>query len=130
MGAVTNLFFVPWVRYKAGVSRSIQIDDAPYSEEKNMAAYVIGMLQVRETSWLAEYGPKTAALLEKHGGRYVARGRAETLEGDGKGLNTFVILEFPSVEHAKAWYHDPEYAPMIQLRQTGADGDLVVMEGV
>ena len=68
--------------------------------------------------------------IEKHGGRYVARGGAEVLEGDGKGLNTFVILEFPSVEAANAWYNDPEYAPMITLRQTGSEGDLVVLEGV
>ena len=95
-----------------------------------MAAYVIGMLQVRDTSWRAEYGPKTAALIEKHGGRYVARGEADVLEGDGKGLDRFVILEFPSVEAAKAWYNDPEYAPMIKLRQTGAETDIVVLEGV
>lgn len=95
-----------------------------------MAAYVIGMLEVRDPSWRAEYGPKTATLVEKHGGRYVARDGAEALEGNGKIPDTFVILEFPSVEAAKAWYNDPDYAPMIKLRQTGADGDLVVMEGV
>jgi uncharacterized protein (DUF1330 family) len=37
-------------------------------------------------------------------------------------------LEFPEVEQAKAWYHDPEYAPMITLRQTGANGDIVVVD--
>ncbi len=95
-----------------------------------MAAYVIGMFEIRDTSYRTEYGPKTAALIEKHGGRYVARGGAELLEGEGRGLNTFVVLEFPSVEAAKAWYNDPEYAPMIKLRQTGAEGDLVVLEGV
>ncbi len=94
-----------------------------------MAAYVIGMLEVREPSWRAEYGPKTDALVEKHGGRCVAIGGAQTLEGEGKVPNTFVILEFPSVEKAKAWYNDPEYAPMIKLRQTGAEGHLVVLEG-
>ncbi len=95
-----------------------------------MAAYVIGMLEVRDTSWRAEYGPKTEALIKKHGGRFAARGEGETLEGEGKGLNRYVIIEFPSVENAKAWYNDPEYAPMIKLRQTGAEGHLVVLEGV
>jgi uncharacterized protein (DUF1330 family) len=37
------------------------------------------------------------------------------------------ILEFPSLEQAKAWYNDPEYAHMIHLRQTGADADIVVL---
>jgi uncharacterized protein (DUF1330 family) len=124
------LFFAPWVWYRVLLRKSITMDDWSHQQEENMAAYVIGMLEVRDTSWRTEYGPKTAALIEKHGGRYVARGGAETLEGDGGGLNTFVILEFPSVEHAKAWYNDPEYAPMIKLRQTGSEAHIVVMEGV
>jgi uncharacterized protein (DUF1330 family) len=96
------LFFVFRVWYRVVLRESTTMDGRSDRKEGTMAAYVIGMLEVRDTSWRAEYGPKTAALIEKHGGRYVARGGAETLEGDGGRLNTFVILEFPSVEHAKA----------------------------
>ena len=32
-----------------------------------MAAYAIGRLQMRDPSWVAEYGPKTAELVKKHG---------------------------------------------------------------
>ena len=39
-----------------------------------MAAYAIGRLQMRDPSWRAEYGPKTAELVKKHGGRYLVRG--------------------------------------------------------
>jgi uncharacterized protein (DUF1330 family) len=39
------------------------------------------------------------------------------------------ILEFPSQEQAKAWYNDPEYGQMIDLRQTGADTEIVLVEG-
>ena len=34
-----------------------------------MAAYVIGRVQVRDSSWVAEYGPKTGELVTKHGGK-------------------------------------------------------------
>jgi uncharacterized protein (DUF1330 family) len=37
------------------------------------------------------------------------------------------ILEFPSVEQAKAWYNDPEYAELIDLRQTGADAEILLL---
>jgi uncharacterized protein (DUF1330 family) len=37
------------------------------------------------------------------------------------------ILEFPSVEQAKAWYHDPAYRGLIDLRQSGADAEIVVV---
>jgi uncharacterized protein (DUF1330 family) len=96
-----------------------------------MTAYAIGRLQMRDPSWRQEYGPKTAALVAKHGGKYLVRGGAmERLEGTGQLPSVIVVLEFPSMERAKAWYNDPEYAPLIKLRQTGSDLDFVLVEGV
>jgi uncharacterized protein (DUF1330 family) len=37
------------------------------------------------------------------------------------------LLEFPSLEQAKAWDYDPEYAHMMHVRQTGADAAIVVL---
>jgi uncharacterized protein (DUF1330 family) len=31
------------------------------------------------------------------------------------------------VEQAKAWYNDPAYAQLIDLRQTGADAEIIVL---
>jgi uncharacterized protein (DUF1330 family) len=97
-----------------------------------MAAYVIARVEVRDTAWRAEYGPKTRALVQKHGGKALAGfgSAVERLEGEGQLPSTIVILEFPSLAQAKAWYNDPEYAPMITLRQTGADADIVVVDGI
>ena len=96
-----------------------------------MAAYAIGRLQMRDPSWIAEYGPKTAALVTKHGGKFVVRGgKMERLEGKEALPSRVVVLEFPSMEQAKAWYNDPEYAPLIKLRQTGSDLDFILVEGV
>jgi uncharacterized protein (DUF1330 family) len=54
----------------------------------------------------------------------------ERLEGHGDLPSAIVVLEFPSMAQAKAWYHDPAYAPMIKLRQTGSDLDFVLVEGL
>jgi uncharacterized protein (DUF1330 family) len=88
-----------------------------------MPAYAIGRLQMRDPSWAKAYGPKVAELVKKHGGRYVVRGGAmERLEGHG---------DLPSsMAQARAWYHDPAYAPMIKLRQSGSDLDFVLIEGL
>ena len=96
-----------------------------------MPAYAIGRLTIRDSSWQAEYGPKTTELVKKHGGTYRVRGgKMARLEGDGDLPDAIVVLEFPSMEQAQAWYNDPEYAPMITLRQTGADLDFVLVDGV
>jgi len=54
----------------------------------------------------------------------------ETLEGTMPLPSVMVVLEFPTMEHARAWYHDPEYAPLIKLRQGGSEVELVLVEGV
>jgi uncharacterized protein (DUF1330 family) len=96
-----------------------------------MAAYIVAQLDVKNTNWQAEYGPKAGALVQKHGGRILAGAGAalERLEGAAPLPSVLFLLEFPSLEQARAWYNDPEYGPMITLRQTGADANIVVVEG-
>ncbi len=94
-----------------------------------MAAYVIASLQVRDTAWREAYSPKTGELIRKHGGKVLTpfASKVEGLEGKAKLPTNVVIIEFPSHDHAKAWYNDPEYATLIKLRQTGADGELILV---
>ena len=96
-----------------------------------MAAYAIGRVQMRDPSWVKDYGPKTGELIIKHGGRIIVRGgKMERLEGKESLPSVVVVIEFPSMDAAKAWYNDPEYGPMIKLRQTGSDAELMLVEGV
>ena len=96
-----------------------------------MPAYLIAAVDVSDPSWLEEYGPKVEALVEKHGGRYLVRGgKTEVKEGTAPSSRVMVVVEFPSMENAQACYNDPEYAPLIKLRQTGSSGDLVFVEGL
>ena len=61
-------------------------------------------MQVDNWRWLKEYGPITAALIEKHGGHYPVRGgEVERLEGEEEKPDAYVVLEFPTMEHARAW---------------------------
>ncbi len=94
-----------------------------------MAAYVIASLQVRDASWREAYSPKTGELIRKHGGKVLTpcASKVEALEGNTKLPTNVVIIEFPSQDQAKAWYNEPEYAPLIKLRQTGADGELILV---
>jgi len=94
-----------------------------------MSVYVIGQLEIRNRSWVEQYGPKTDALIAKYGGRCLVRAGAvmESLEGQESLPNAVVILEFPSMEHAKAWYADPDYAEMIRLRRTGSDANIMLV---
>jgi uncharacterized protein (DUF1330 family) len=85
---------------------------------------------MRDPSWTKEYGPKTAELVKKHGGRYIVRGgQMERLEGKEALPSVVVVLEFPTMQQARAWHSDPEYQPMIKLRQQGSDLEFILVEG-
>ncbi|HVI24095.1 MAG TPA: DUF1330 domain-containing protein, partial [Myxococcales bacterium] len=67
--------------------------------------------------------------IAQYGGRYLARGGAtEVLEGSWKPKR-FVILEFPSMERARAWWSSSDYAAAKALRQACASTSMVAVEG-
>ena len=51
------------------------------------------------------------------------------MEG-GWAPKRFVLVEFPSVEQAKAWWDSPEYREARDLRWATADSQLIIAEGV
>ena len=94
-----------------------------------MSAYIIGEIDVTDPSAYEEYRKRVLATVQKHGGRFLARGgRAEALEGAAPPKRV-VVLEFPSYEKALEWYRSAEYAPLIKLRQRAAKGRLILAEG-
>ena len=94
-----------------------------------MTAYVIVDVEVTDPVGYAEYKPLAAAAVQLYGGKYLARGGLnETLEGDWRSQR-LVILEFESMERAKAWLNSPEYAPARALRHKYANSKMIVVEG-
>jgi uncharacterized protein (DUF1330 family) len=95
-----------------------------------MSAYVIVQVEVRDPSRYEDYKKMVPPSLEKFGGRFVVRGgKTHTLEG-GWSPKRLVIVEFPSVEQAKAWWASPEYAEARDLRWATADSQMIVAEGI
>ncbi len=94
-----------------------------------MKGYVIADIEVTDPAVYDDYRKQVPATIEKYGGRFLVRGgRSETLEG-GWASKRLIVLEFPTLEQALKWYRSPEYAPLITLRQRGARGRLVAVEG-
>jgi uncharacterized protein (DUF1330 family) len=95
-----------------------------------MPAYLIARVQVREPAAYEEYKRLAAASIEKFEGRYRARGGTTvTLEGEEE-KNRVVVVEFPSLERAQAWYRSPEYQKAIAARTGCATGQFVLIDGL
>jgi len=95
-----------------------------------MAAYVVVQVDVKDPVRYADYRAMVPASLEKYGGRFVIRGgQVHPMEGTWNPKR-LVMVEFPSVEQAKAWWASPEYADAKALRQATAESQLIIIEGV
>ena len=95
-----------------------------------MAAYVIVEIETEDGALMAQYRDIARPIIEAHGGRYLVRGgRTVTLEG-GWSPERLVVLEFPSVEQAEAWWSAADYADAKSLRQRAGRTRMVVVEGL
>jgi uncharacterized protein (DUF1330 family) len=94
-----------------------------------MPAYIIAMVDVTDLEKYKAYGAEAGPAMEKHGGKYLARGGPfEILEGGFPGKR-FVVAQFESVDKAKAFYHSAEYQGARKHRIGAADFNMVVVEG-
>jgi uncharacterized protein (DUF1330 family) len=95
-----------------------------------MAAYMIARVKVTDPTRYQKYVESTPPTIAKFGGRFIARaGQTVTFEGPEE-TRRVVILEFPSMERAKAWYASDDYQTVRQLRIGAAEGDFLAIDGV
>ena len=94
-----------------------------------MPAYIVVEVEVEDPVRYEDYKKMVPPSLAEYGGRFLVRGgKVENLEGDWSPKR-LVLVEFPSVEQAKAWWDSPEYADAKALRQATAKTQMIVVEG-
>jgi uncharacterized protein (DUF1330 family) len=95
-----------------------------------MPAYLIAQITVRDAATYERYRKLAPPSIALYGGRYVVRGGATVaLEGTWRPAR-LVVLEFPSTERAREWWDSPEYAAAKALRQSCADTEMLLVEGL
>lgn len=94
-----------------------------------MPAFVVVEIEVTDPVKYEKYKQMAPPSIRKYGGRYLVRGaEVQVLEGDWSP-SRFVILQFDSIEKAKAWWSSPEYREAKLLRQTSARTAMICVPG-
>jgi len=94
-----------------------------------MAGYLIAEIEVHDPALFEEYRKQVPATIARYGGKYLVRGGAtDTIEG-GWTPARLVVLEFPSLEQARKWYHSAEYKPLLAMRLKAAKFRAILVEG-
>ncbi|MFJ3199734.1 DUF1330 domain-containing protein [Streptomyces sp. NPDC086989] len=95
-----------------------------------MTAYAIAHLRpgaVNED--VLRYIEEIQSTMDPFEGRFLVHGaQAEVMEGPFPG--TVVVLGFPDIERARAWYASPAYQALAPLRTRHIPGELILVDGV
>lgn len=95
-----------------------------------MAAYIIAKVNVTDWEKYNEYIKVTPGIIAKYEGRFIVRGgETVTLEGPQEKWR-IVVVEFPDLAKAKAFYHSPEYADAKKIRAGAAEAQFIAVSGV
>ncbi|MDE2717228.1 MAG: DUF1330 domain-containing protein [Chloroflexota bacterium] len=95
-----------------------------------MAGYAIIHDEIQDQTLFAEFRRRVGATVEAHGGRYLVRGGAIEVMDDDWSPDRIVVIEFDSVEQARAWLASPEYSEIKQIRMKAASASVIIVEGV
>lgn len=93
-------------------------------------AYFIIDVKVHNPEGMKPYSEKVAETYKPFGGKLmVYREQAEQVEGKApEGL--IVILQFESIEKAKAWHDSPEYQSILKYREAASESNAFLVEGL
>ena len=95
-----------------------------------MAAYVVVDVERTDLERAACYSEMSGPSVERHGGRFLARGGAlDVLEGDWEP-ERLVVIEFASTDAARAWFDSDDYREARAVRERCGIWRMVVVNGV
>ena len=95
-----------------------------------MPAFAIGHLTaVSMGPEIVEYLERIDTTLALFEGRFRVHGaQPECVEGQWAG--DLIVIEFPDMEKARAWYRSDAYAAILPLRSRNSTGNIILIEGV
>ena len=92
-------------------------------------AFYISEFEVTDPEGIRPYSEAVESTFAPFGGHYVVRGGpVKSLEGEA--TKRIVMVAFPSVERAQAWYDSPAYRAIRPIRHQSAKSRVFIVEGL
>ena len=93
-----------------------------------MSAYLVADIDVHDADRFRDYVAAVVPFVEKHGGEYVVRGGATTVEEGEWPDHRLTIIAFPSRANAEAFLRDEDYQPVAAIRHAAATSNLIIVD--
>ena len=93
-----------------------------------LPGYVVAEVDVTDPATFQKYAEKAPGTIAASGGHYVIRG-GKSMSIEGEPPKRFVVIQFDSVEKAKAWEDSPAYDAIKPIRHSSAKSRVFIIEG-
>ncbi|MEJ7935040.1 DUF1330 domain-containing protein [Sphingobium sp. AN558] len=94
-----------------------------------MAAYMVVLVYLDKSEWVADYVANVPDILRKYGGEYFAVSeRVVKFEGDKPTPDQVALFTFPSIERMQAFVISDEYAPYKDARLAQSNATIIGFE--
>lgn len=99
------------------------------SQEKAVPkGYLIANVRVDNPEAYAQYVATNNTLFGRYGGKPIVRGGTQDVV-EGTMHPRTVVVEFPTLADARAFYDDPDYRENLKIRLANSEGNVMIVEG-
>ena len=94
----------------------------------DVPCFMIANFVVHDSETYRKYEKGFFPILKRHGGEFFTfDDHSDTLEGSSPPPGRIVIFKFPSEEHARAWWADPDYQALSEHRRAGTNMEFLTL---
>lgn len=76
------------------------------------------------------YREKVLSTIDRYEGRFVVIGGPVEVKEGNYNPGFAIMIEFPDILHAEAWYESAEYQEILPLRKQAAIANVLFMQGI
>ena len=100
--------------------------------EDEMVAFWVARAKISDPDQYKKYAHLAPGILQKFGGKVLARGSKFKIIEDPEKFHRFVVIEFPSFEKAVACHESPEYleAAAHRKKDGASELEIVIVESI
>jgi uncharacterized protein (DUF1330 family) len=96
-----------------------------------MSAYCLfDCEEIYDPALLEKYRQRVFSVVSKFSGKYIVIGGPYEIKEGSPKINFPVLIEFPTLEQANAWYNSAEYAELLEMRKSAGKYEAVFMRGI
>jgi uncharacterized protein (DUF1330 family) len=96
---------------------------------ENGKVYLVAEVRILDEEMYSRYTEKVPQIIEKYGGRYIARTSDIKPMAGGWEPDKVVIIGFDSMERLEECFNSPEYTEILPFREKSTESRAIIVKG-